>query len=174
MPEVISQTTLFADLVGPSLRASIGYADLLVKDIPPDQFAHSPHPTLNHPAFNIGHLSLYPNRVLTLLGMQERVVEKPGFPELFKAGVKCVEQDGRYPAKDEIVAYFQERHRALADALPEVEEDVLRRPNPAEGRFRDMFPTAGAVATFMSTAHLMSHLGQVSAWRRVMRLPPVM
>lgn len=163
-----------ADYFLAPFRRNLGYADLLVRDIPADVFAHKPAPTLNHPAFNIGHLSLYPNRIFTMLSRSDLVVEKPGFSDLFKAGSPCVEQDGRYPHKDEILAYFRERHAAVAEYISQVGEDVWQRENPIEGRLRELFPLVGMGVNFMLNNHMMSHLGQVSAWRRVMGLPSVM
>lgn len=156
------------------LRLEIGYAERLVADIPEQSFAHMPHPTMNHPAFCLGHLSLYPNRALGLIGRSDLIVEKPGYDALFKAGVECIEQDGRYPSKDEITAYFFERHRALADALDETDEEVFQRENPTEGRFREMLPTVGAAVGFLTGGHLMVHLGQISGWRRAMGMASAM
>ena len=163
-------TTYFGD----ALRRSIGYGEMLVKDIPADKFAHMPIPNLNHPAFCIGHLSLYPNRVLNMVGKSALIVDKPNYTALFVAGTPCVEQDGRYPAKDEIVAYYLDRYRAIEKVLPEISDEMLRRENPIEGRLRELFPTIGSAMCFLLNNHHMTHLGQVSAWRRVMGLGSVM
>lgn len=174
MPVAASMKTSAAAYFADPLRVSIGYGELLVKDIPAAKFAHMPHPAMNHPAFCIGHLCLYPNRVLTLIGKPQLIVEKPGWPELFKAGVACVEQDGRYPSKDELVAVYLERYRTVCDAIGDVDEEVFARENPTEGRFRQMFPTVGGAVNFMLNNHHMTHLGQISAWRRAVGLPGVM
>jgi len=163
-----------ADFIMPTLDRVLGYAPLLAKDIPARQFAHMPHPNMNHPAFCFGHLSLYPDRLLGMLGRADLAQEKAGWQDLFKAGVACVEQDGRYPDKDEIVNGFMDRHAVLRDVLPIVDDEVFARPNPIEGRMRELFPTVGAATTFMLGAHNMMHLGQVSAWRRAMGLPSAM
>ena len=162
------------DYIVPCIRRAIGFAEKLVNDIPAQQFAHMPHPTMNHPAFCIGHLSLYPNRVFNIIGQPKLIKEKPGYPELFQAGVACVEQDGRYPHKDEIVSYFMERYNAVATALASVPDEVLQRENPMEGRMREIFPLVGIAVNFLTNNHLMMHLGQVSAWRRAVGLGSVM
>jgi hypothetical protein len=162
-----------ADFIIPPLRRAIAYGELLVKDIPADQFAHMPHPTMNHPAFNIGHLSLYPNRVFTLLGQPKGVVEKPGYSGLFQAGVQCVEQDGRYPHKDEIVGNYLERYNTIATVLADVSDETFQHENPLEGRLKELFPFVGSAVNFLLIGHHMSHLGQISAWRRAVGLPSV-
>lgn len=156
------------------LQRAIHYAKLLLQDIPDSKFAHKPHPKMNHAAFCYGHLSLYPNKVFTLIGQPELIVQKTGFPELFQAGVECVQQDGRYPSKDEIFGYYLERYNAVATILPDVPDDVFARENPLEGRMREIFPLVGIAANFLLNNHHMMHLGQVSAWRRAIGLGPVM
>ena len=69
---------------------------------------------------------------------------------------------------------FLAGHRAVLEALRAVDDEVLGRQNPGEGRLRDMCPTIGAAVNFLMCAHTMVHLGQVSAWRRAVGLPPAM
>jgi hypothetical protein len=155
-------------------KRSFDYALTLVKDIPADKFAHMPHPNMNHPAFNLGHLSIYPNRIFTLLDRKDLVVDNPRYTELFAAGVACVEQDGRYPAKDEIVHAFTTGYTKLLNIMPTVTDAMLAKPNPIEGRMREIFPLVGIGVNFMLNNHTMMHLGQISAWRRAVGLPSVM
>lgn len=155
-------------------RYSLEYALGLVKDIPADKFAHMPHSNMNHPAFNIGHLAIYPNRLFTLIDRKDLIVENPRYTELFAAGVQCVEQDGRYPDKTEIVNSFTTGYRKVLDVLPTVSDEVLARQNPIEGRMRERFPLIGVAVNFLLSAHTMTHLGQISAWRRAIGLPSVM
>lgn len=163
---------LAAEILAAPLRVSLGYAERLVKDIPADLFAHQPVPGMNHPAFCFGHLSLYPNQVLRLLGRDELIIENDGWDAIFKAGVECVEQDGRYPAKDIVLDHYFERHHSLLLAMDQIDEDILNRENPAEGRIKTMFPILGGAINFYLNNHHSVHLGQVSAWRRVAGLGP--
>lgn len=158
----------------PCAEQTLRYADAVVKDIPADQFAHMVVPNLNHPAFNIGHLSMYPDRMLGILGRPELASPKAGWDTLFLAGCPCVEQDGRYPAKDEIVGRFNERMSVLLPAVKEASDEQFSAQNPLEGRMRELFPTVGALITFLLNNHPMMHLGQVSAWRRAMGMPSAM
>jgi hypothetical protein len=162
------------DYITDCLNLALGYGQMLVKDIPPDTFAHMPHPKMNHPAFCIGHLSIYPDRMFQFIGRGDLARERANYLPLFQAGAECVEQEGRYPPKDELVSYYVERYKALAEILRDVDEEVLQRPNPREGRFREMCPTVGSAVNFLAGAHHMSHLGQISAWRRAVGLPPAM
>jgi hypothetical protein len=38
---------------------------------------------------------------------------------------------------------------------------------------KDALPTAREAVAFLLTAHLADHLGQLSAWRRMIGLPPL-
>lgn len=174
MAATAAPSTRTVEYIVPCMRRAIGYAEKLVKDIPAEQFSHMPHPTMNHPAFCMGHLSLYPNRAFLIISQPKLVKEKPGYPELFQAGAACVEQDGRYPHKDEIVGYFMERYNAAVNALAELPDEVLQRENPLEGRMREIFPLVGIAINFLMNNHCMMHLGQISAWRRAVGLGSVM
>jgi len=157
----------------PAERA-LDYAGALLKDIPAEKFGHMPHPTMNHPAFNIGHLAGYPDRVLTMIGRPELAKPREDWNKLFAAGVQCVEQDGRYPTKQEILDRFMERSRAAIEAVATVPDAVFAGQNPAEGRFREMLPTVGMAVNFLLNSHVMMHLGQISSWRRAVGLPSAM
>jgi hypothetical protein len=68
---------------------------------------------------------------------------------------------------EEIVSFFLEGHRMVAGALRSTPDDVFQQPNPATGRMKELFPTIGSVQTFYCGGHMMMHLGQLSAWRRM-------
>jgi hypothetical protein len=155
-----------ASFFGHCLNMTLGYAERLLKDIPADKFAFVPHDGMNHPAFCIGHLSLYPNRLFNLLGRTELVVDRPGYAELFQAGAPCLDDANRYPKKDDLVSYYFERYRAFAKLLPSITDETLQKENPLEGRMKELFPTIGAAMCFLLNNHQMVHLGQISAWRR--------
>lgn len=174
MPTATDAPPSTATYIVACLRRTLGFADLLVKDIPADKFGHKPHPTMNHPAFIMGHLSLYPNRIFRMIGQPQHIIdEKPGWVELFQAGSPCVEQDGRYPAKDEIVAHYATGYNAAAAVVAQLPDEVFQRENPMEGRLKEVFPLVGMAANFLLNNHNMMHLGQISAWRRAMGLPSV-
>jgi len=169
-----STSAFSAAFILPGLQRVIGYGEVLATDIPESRFTHMPHPAMNHPAFNYGHLAIYPTRVLGMLGRTDLVKPLEGWEEIFGAGCDCVDDPARYPDKDTLVNAFVSHHRALATALETATDETLFRENPAEGRFREMFPTVGSAVVFMTGAHPMMHLGQISAWRRAIGLGPAM
>lgn len=153
---------------------SLTYAGATLKGVSAKDFARMPDGiTTNTPAFVFGHLSIYPDRMLEMIGRADLAKPNSKYEELFSAGRECrSDPDGTiYPPMEAIVTRFNERHQALLSALPETPDEVFARPNPLD-RMRERFPTIGAVAVFLLASHVMMHLGQVSAWRRCMGLAP--
>jgi hypothetical protein len=159
----------------------LGLAQGLVGDVPADRFARLPvvdgvPVETNHAAFVLGHLALYPGRVLGLLGVEDTDLRTPaGYEDLFGPGAACEDDpDGSvYPHRDQIVGVFSDLHErglAVVESLPDAAFDR----EIEEDRYRAMFGNAGAAASFMFGAHLGFHLGQLSAWRRAMGLKSVM
>lgn len=156
------------------LSRGLMHAQKMFADIPDDKFAFAAVKGANHPAFIVGHLSLYPNRVFTLIGREDLIEQLPGWPELFQAGVPCLDDPSRYPPKSDLDAAFTAGWQKVLNVLPTVGDDVFSRDNPIEGRFREIFPTVGTAVMFLCTSHMMMHLGQISTWRRALGLGSVM
>jgi hypothetical protein len=175
----------FLNLMIDSSRRGRGYAEKLMVGIRPEQAARKPHfesagavqvVDMNHPTFCYGHLSLYPAKLLQLVG-QEPGAAAPaaGWAELFSAGVACQDDpDGRiYPRFDECAAAFLRSMDAAYEVLAKLDDAVLSTPTANE-RYREFFPTTGIALNFMLNSHVMVHAGQVSAWRRCFGLPSAM
>lgn len=158
------------------------YAPALLKDVTPRMFARVPVVAgtvikSNHPAWCLGHLSIYPRNIFEMLGLDTTPVQNPpNYPDLFKDGTECKDDaEGTiYPAMDEVVTRFTNAYKALFTAIEAQSDESLARPNPREGRSRELFPTIGVLAGFLSGAHIAMHLGQMSTWRRCMGLGSAM
>ena len=172
-----------ASNIGPMISASaklgVGYAERLLKDVRPDQFARFAKigDTViqsNHPCFVLGHLGLYVPRILQQLGQDGSSYESSdAFKQVFSKDATCVDDpDGTiYPPMDEVVAAMLDGYRAAAVALDDADDAVFMEDNPNEV-MRSKFPTKGAMIGFYVGGHLMMHIGQMSAWRRAMGLGP--
>ncbi len=165
-----------ATTVIPTGKLTLGYADLLLGGITPEMFARKPEGVeTNSPAFCYGHLAIYPESLLQVIGREDLAIDASDFEEMFGFGKACLDDPdtSRYPAMDTIVSRFRERYAVAIEAVAEVPDEVMVRENPREA-MRDRLPTIGAAAAFLLGGHAMMHLGQVSAWRRVMGLGPVL
>ena len=156
----------FGRIIGDGHRKAVGYARRLVEDIPAERFTERPAATMNHPAFCLGHLSIYPDRTLPLMDRPELVRGRDGWEELFSFHATCEDDRGQYPGKDEILEHFLDRCDAAGRVLEEVADEVFRRPLPEDHPMRSRMEDVGSLVNFLLVAHPMVHLGQISAWRR--------
>lgn len=168
----------FLEALLPSARMTVGFGEILLCGVEAADFGRKPAGIdMNCPAFIYGHLSLYPDRLLAMVGREDLArPADPSWQELFAAGKACQDdQDGAiYPPMDAITSAFRDRHEVLLGALAGVDESVFDRENPLAGMRDRGITTIGGAATFMLTSHLMVHFGQMSAWRRAFGLGSAM
>jgi len=153
---------------------SVMFGETLLKDVKKELFARKPVVNgktidCNHPAWVYGHLAGYPAKVCEWTGIPLGPAAVPaGWDELFKNGTKCEDDPSGtiYPPMETIINHFVTASRYVLSKLPEVDDAVFAKPTPATGRMAEIAPTLGGGANFMLTGHAMSHLGQVSTWRR--------
>ena len=172
-----------ASNIGPMISASaelgVGYAERLLIDVTPEQFARFARigDTViqsNHPCFVMGHLSLYVSRIFQQLGRDDSTyAPSEDFTKLFSKDAICVDDpDGSiYPPMDEVSTAMLDGYRAASAALRDADDAVFMEENPNEV-MRGKFPTKGAMLGFYVGGHVMMHVGQMSAWRRAMGLGP--
>ncbi len=169
-----TMTRSLGNTVADSLDLCLGYTDRLMTGITSEQFARFANAggqviESNHPAFILGHLSLYAPRVIEQVGRDDLAVAIPEkFDEVFSKDAKCVDDpDGSiYPGMDAVTEFYKAGYKNASIALREVDDAVLQQPNPNEP-MASKFPTIGSMHAFYVGGHMMMHLGQLSAWRRV-------
>jgi len=163
-------------MMASSAHLTKGYAEMVCRDIPAERFARKPDGVeTNHPAWVIGHLALYPPKLMQLLDAAGAPEVPAGWDSLFDAKSECRDDPDSaiYPPKDELLGVFLGGMDAAIAAMRAAGDDALHAPNSA-GPAPDVMNTAGSLANFLLTSHPMMHLGQISAWRRVMGLGPCM
>ncbi len=175
----------YIDMVIGASRRARGYGEKLLVGIKPEQAARKPRfesagaaheIDTNHPTFVYGHLALYPARMLRLAGLDAAAATPPAeWEPLLKAGAPCLDdpQGTIYPGLDVVSGAFLKNMEIAYTALAALRDEKLLEPTPDE-RYREYFPTVGTALTFMMNAHVMVHMGQVSAWRRCFGLPTAM
>lgn len=171
----------FAKSIQHAGKVCLGYADAVLAGIEPAQFARLAHVAgetihSNHPAFVFGHLSIYPARMLSMLGRDPSPCANPeGFEEIFSAQAECRDDPNGtiYPDHEIIVSHFKHAYANVLPVLGELTDKELEAPNPVQPMAARL-PTIGLAAMFLVGPHIMVHLGQVSAWRRMMGLGSAM
>lgn len=172
----------FAEMILAGAKRTRGFAERILVGITPQTFARKPRfekqgkPVVietNHPAWVYGHLSLYPVNVLAMLGLDTSKVAPPAaFEALFKDGTQCQDDpDGKiYPAMETVTAAYFRGYDKAFETIAALDDAALAAQS--EEKFRANFPQVGGRVNFMLNNHVMMHMGQVSAWRRCMGLPP--
>lgn len=168
--------SIIADACSPGIR----YAQRLVQGIPENRFARLSVPgghtvQTNHPAFVLGHLTLYPVRVFELLGQDATPAKIPtNYNQLFSKDATCQDdpEGTRYPNKQELLDCFIRCYESAMGLLRRTDDVQLLIENPLDTPLKQLCPKLASLLAFYMTGHVMSHLGQVSAWRRMEGLPP--
>jgi len=164
---------MIGSIIADSAKLSVGYAERLLKDVTPEHFARfavvgGETIESNHPAFILGHLSLYPCRVVGELGGDASSIEPSSkYDALFSPSAKCLDDPEAtlYPSMEEITRKFFAAHQAAIETLVATDDEAFVAPNPNE-KMRSKFATIGAMHAFYLGGHVMLHIGQFSAWRR--------
>ena len=162
-------------MIAASTRLGLGYAERLLSDISADKFARfasAGEGTIesNHPCFIFGHLSLYPCRVISDLGADASAVQpSEEFVNRFNKDATCVDDpDGSiYPAMETVLSAFRTAHEQAIASLEQAPDELFFAENPNQA-MRGKFPSIGAMHGFYLGGHVMVHMGQLSAWRRMM------
>lgn len=149
------------------------WAKKLVEDVNDDQMTASPFPGFeNHPAFTLGHLVTGSAMMAEDLGgtfnvpegWKELFVRKgPGDPTLPEINAKA------YPDKNTLLSELSKQHEIVKKLLLFSDENKFNEK--IKWRFNMYFPTMLDLVFFMCVSHESMHLGQLSAWRRAMKLP---
>lgn len=161
------------NLIADSLDRGVSYGEVLLEGVEADRFARFASPggepvVSNHAAFVYGHLSLYAPKIIGDLGGSAPAVPE-GFEAVFSREATCQDDvDGTiYPAMEEVTRYFFESYRQASEVLRATDNAPFEQANPVGGKFTEMFPTIGSAHAFYGSGHIMLHLGQMSAWRRM-------
>ncbi len=174
-----------ASAIAAPARRTRSYAERLLVGVTPAIAARKPVFTkggdtvtidANHPAFVFGHLSLYPSKILGLVGRADLAAQAAApadWEEKLKNGAPCLDDPSGtiYPAFDTITAHYFRATDLMLDAVEAMDDAILLSPTAHEG-YAKIFPVTGPALIFMLNNHTMMHLGQVSTWRRCMGLPP--
>jgi hypothetical protein len=157
------------------------YSQGMLKDVTEQNFARLATPggvvvQSNHPAWVFGHCGLYFSRVMELCELPAGATVNPaGFDDVFKNGTPCLDDPAGtiYPKMNAITEHYFRAFDAAIAAIVHVDDALLMQehPNPAA---RERLATKGAAAAFLMGGHIMSHMGQVSGWRRMMGLGSAM
>ncbi|MCK6475343.1 MAG: DinB family protein [Phycisphaerales bacterium] len=152
-------------------KRNAAYGRRLVEDLSAEQWLSQPVAgrVLNHPAWIFSHLNLYASVAGSLIRAEP--FEDP-LGHLYGQNSRPEAGLSAYQAPGQLLAVWSELHESATVGLEKLPAGATSMPNPLE-RWRGVHPTVGDMLVTLMVKHESGHLGQLSAWRRAMGLPPV-
>jgi len=147
------------------------YGRLLTADLNDSQLAMQPAPGINTPVWILGHLAVVADNGLEILGQPKVCPES--WHRAFGTGTKPDAVPRPHPAKAELLAAVERGHDLLTRAVTTASQAILDAPDPISF-LRAGLPTVADLLAHLMTTHEGIHLGQLSAWRRLLGLPTVL
>lgn len=155
-----------------SFRKNMDYASKLVADLNEEQMVMQPplgDRPANHPAWVLSHLNVY-------LPIMEALIDGVEFedPKTHEFGMLSHPENdrSRYASKESLLGTFLSGHEQVIRKLEAVGPNVLEQETTLE-RWKPIMPHVGLVLPYLMLNHENTHLGQLSAWRRILGLPAV-
>ena len=148
---------------------NLTYGTKLIADLSDEQMTAQPAPGTNHPAWIFSHLEAYHPVIVALIRG-----EAFDDPKEHRFGMlsKPESDASLYASRERLQAAWNEGHAQVAQALGEQGEVALERGVKLE-RWKPIMPKVGIALPYLMLVHENTHLGQLSAWRRVQGLPSV-
>lgn len=149
------------------------YAHMLLDGVEPAQWNTQPFAGANTPTWIFGHLAHVGNSILVRLQC-EGFLEQDWSPFFGMNSTVPSPDDENFvqvPSPAAILDAYNTSHERVSESIPKVAPATFSMPSPHE-RLRPLLPTVGDLIGFILTSHEAIHLGQMSAWRRAMGMPP--
>lgn len=156
-----------------SYKKNLDYGAKLVADLSNDDMLRQPAAGLpapmNHPAWIFSHLNVY-------VPIIECLIRGQSFPDpkghRYGMQSRPLDDASEYAPKDQLIGEFVDGHQRIIDLLEKSEDSILSKPVSLE-RWQPVMPLVGIALPYLMFFHENGHLGQISAWRRVLGLPSV-
>lgn len=156
-----------------SWKKNSDYAARLVADLSDEQMMLQPAPEgkapANHPAWIFSHLNVYLPVITNIIKAENFADPKE---HQFGMDSKPEADASIYASKDTLINEFVSGHESVTKLLEEVGPGCLENEIVLD-RWKAFFPTAAVALPYLMLLHENSHLGQLSAWRRIQGMPSV-
>lgn len=155
------------------LDFNLAFSEMLVSDLSEEQMTTIPFLGFeNHPSFTLGHLVTGTALMIEDLGGALHI--PVGWSELFlrrgPGDPRLPASESRlYPKKEILLNELRNQHEELKKIISSY--DIKQFDESIKWRFSVYMPTVLDLTLFMCVNHEAMHLGQLSAWRRAMKLP---
>jgi len=148
---------------------NLGYAKKLVADVSNESMVAQPADHVNHPAWVLSHLNAYHGVIASMV--QGKPFDDP-IDHPFGMKSKPIADAAVYPSIEKLIQTYAEGHREVTASLQSAKPQVLDNPVLLD-RWKSIMPTIHTALVYLMILHESTHLGQLSAWRRVRGMPSV-
>ncbi|MBE7439034.1 MAG: DinB family protein [Spirochaetales bacterium] len=146
---------------------NLDYMTRLCGDVDPGIADRQVVAGMNHPLWVLSHLNIYHDVMLSILENRE-------FPDPKDSayGMGSLPQGASaYRDLRQLLADYTQGARRVLERLRSSTPAVLANPVSLP-RWQNRMPIAGKALPYLMLVHENQHMGQISAWRRAMQLPP--
>jgi len=149
----------------------VEYAKMLTAELSEEQMRHVPAPGMNPPIWILGHITIAMDYALKMAG-RGFLCPKEWHVD-FGPGSKPLQNIPGLPTKAQLLGTLEKTRDALLESVPSISAEQMAQPSFLE-QFRPLIDTQGHLLAHLLTTHPAIHLGQLSAWRRLVGLGPVL
>jgi hypothetical protein len=153
-----------------SFAYALDYLREQVADVAAADMVAQPHGITNHPAWVIGHLAHTCEMLGEVVGLSPWL--PPAWAGRCGTGSVPVADAGAYERKEDALAILGDSQARITRGVERLDATALDTPFP-DPAFRDVFPTVRHALTQVMVGHTSMHVGQITVWRRAMKLPPM-
>ena len=136
-------------------------------DLTDQELLHRPCPGCNHIQWQVGHLIVAENQMITKVAPGAMPPLPAGFAEKFTAETSGSDDPQAFVSKGELLRVYQEQRAATLAALSHQTDADLDRPTGI-----DYAPTVAAIFS-MQGSHWLMHAGQWAVIRRQLGRKPL-
>jgi hypothetical protein len=149
----------------------VDYLLMLVADIEESQMDDQPCDGFNPPRWILGHLAVYSDYALRSTGARFQCPKE--WHRSFARGSESGQCPVEKPSKSELVSKINVGFEMVRERCQGMDPAQLELPHSVPFLVASPLKTVGHVLAHLMTTHFASHLGQLSAWRRIRGRSPV-
>ena len=163
-----------------SFAYSLDYLREQIADVSDELLTAQADGVPNHPMWTIGHLVFITQEIGGVVGIEPWLGEEwasqfgPGSTAQSETNLSASFSDPVEKPLDKValLACLDDARTRLTRAVRELTEEQLSAPFP-DPAYADVFPTVRHALTQVLLGHTAFHIGQISVWRRAMKLAPM-
>ncbi len=147
-----------------SSMITMGY----LEDLTDADLLHRPAPACNHINWQLGHLIVAENHLLSKSVPGAMPPLPTGFEQKYTTETSKLDDPKVFAPKVELLRIYQQQRAASLAALAKTTEADLDKPSGV-----DFAPTVGAAISMAAGGHWLMHVGQWAVVRRQLGRPPL-